>query len=166
MVRTAFILCTCRVSELQIQKYLKYCLGEAPRPLWGCPAGWGAYLGGEAHNTSCSPFACEATSCSHCACCLSVLLCTNAAQGAVGGDEDSQKGWHLSAHCLACVQSCSPGLWTAMCPRRKQCAAPAACLGAAGRRWRKSSSRWVSRLVTGRVGQRWGELLREDNVCA
>jgi len=33
-------------SEDQINSYLDNTLGRAPRPAWGCPDGWGAYLGG------------------------------------------------------------------------------------------------------------------------
>ena len=41
-----------RISEEQIKSYLDHTLGEAPRPPWGVPGGWGAYLAGE-----CSPSA-------------------------------------------------------------------------------------------------------------
>ena len=34
-----------RISEEQIKSYLENTLGEAPRPQWGCPGGWGNYLG-------------------------------------------------------------------------------------------------------------------------
>lgn len=33
-----------RISEDQIKSYLENTLGEAPRPPWGCPGGWGSYL--------------------------------------------------------------------------------------------------------------------------
>ena len=32
-----------RISEDQIKSYLDGALGEAPRPLWGLPGGWGDY---------------------------------------------------------------------------------------------------------------------------
>jgi hypothetical protein len=35
-----------RISEEQIKSYLENTLGEAPRPVWGCPGGWGDYLCG------------------------------------------------------------------------------------------------------------------------
>lgn len=35
-----------RISEEQIKSYLNNVLGEAPRPEWGVPGGWGAYLSG------------------------------------------------------------------------------------------------------------------------
>ena len=35
-----------RISEEQIKSYLENTLGEAPRPAWGCPGGWGAYISG------------------------------------------------------------------------------------------------------------------------
>ena len=36
-----------RISEEQIKAYLDATLGEAPRPSWGVPQGWGAYLAGD-----------------------------------------------------------------------------------------------------------------------
>ena len=35
-----------RISEEQIKTYLDSILGEAPRPDWGVPQGWGAYISG------------------------------------------------------------------------------------------------------------------------
>ena len=35
-----------RISEEQIKGYLDSTLGEAPRPTWGVPGGWGEYLAG------------------------------------------------------------------------------------------------------------------------
>ena len=35
-----------RISEEQIKNYLDSILGEAPRPDWGVPQGWGAYISG------------------------------------------------------------------------------------------------------------------------
>ena len=35
-----------RISEEQIKSYLEATLGEAPRPSWGVPQGWGNYLAG------------------------------------------------------------------------------------------------------------------------
>lgn len=35
-----------RISERQISAYLDNTLGEAPRPNWGVPNGWGEYLAG------------------------------------------------------------------------------------------------------------------------
>ena len=35
-----------RISEEQIKSYLENTLGEAPRPSWGVPQGWGGYLSG------------------------------------------------------------------------------------------------------------------------
>ena len=35
-----------RISEEQIKAYLEATLGEAPRPQWGVPDGWGSYLAG------------------------------------------------------------------------------------------------------------------------
>ena len=35
-----------RISEEQIKSYLDSALGEAPRPSWGVPNGWGEYLSG------------------------------------------------------------------------------------------------------------------------
>ncbi|KAK9820348.1 hypothetical protein WJX72_009310 [[Myrmecia] bisecta] len=35
-----------RISEEQIKHYLDYTLGEAPRPAWGVPGGWGEYMSG------------------------------------------------------------------------------------------------------------------------
>jgi hypothetical protein len=35
-----------RISEDQIKSYLENTLGEAPRPPWGIPQGWGKYLAG------------------------------------------------------------------------------------------------------------------------
>ena len=35
-----------RISEEQIKLYLNSTLGDAPRPEWGVPGGWGAYLSG------------------------------------------------------------------------------------------------------------------------
>jgi hypothetical protein len=35
-----------RVSEEQIRRYLEASLGEAPKPEWGLPVGWGQYLAG------------------------------------------------------------------------------------------------------------------------
>ena len=35
-----------RISEEQIKIYLDSTLGEAPRPTWGIPSGWGDYLAG------------------------------------------------------------------------------------------------------------------------
>lgn len=35
-----------RISEEQIKSYLENTLGEAPRPPWGIPEGWGKYLAG------------------------------------------------------------------------------------------------------------------------
>lgn len=32
-----------RISEDQIKSYLENALGEAPRPTWGLPNGWGDY---------------------------------------------------------------------------------------------------------------------------
>ena len=32
-----------RISEDQIKSYLDNALGEAPRPAWGLPGGWGDY---------------------------------------------------------------------------------------------------------------------------
>jgi len=34
------------ITAEQIKSYLEQTLDEAPRPQWGCPGGWGAYLGG------------------------------------------------------------------------------------------------------------------------
>ena len=42
-----------RISEEQIKSYLENTLGEAPRPVWGCPGGWGDYLCG-ASGQECS----------------------------------------------------------------------------------------------------------------
>lgn len=36
-----------RISEDQIKLYLDSALGEAPRPTWGVPSGWGEYLAGK-----------------------------------------------------------------------------------------------------------------------
>lgn len=36
-----------RISEDQIKNYLSSTLGDAPRPKWGVPDGWGAYLAGK-----------------------------------------------------------------------------------------------------------------------
>ena len=36
-----------RISEEQIKNYLDTILGEAPRPDWGVPQGWGAYISGK-----------------------------------------------------------------------------------------------------------------------
>jgi hypothetical protein len=35
-----------RISEEQIKSYLTNVLGEAPKPEWGVPGGWGTYLSG------------------------------------------------------------------------------------------------------------------------
>ena len=32
-----------RISEDQIKSYLDNALGDAPRPAWGLPGGWGDY---------------------------------------------------------------------------------------------------------------------------
>ena len=37
-----------RISEERIKYFLDCTLGEAPRPSWGVPQGWGEYLAGEA----------------------------------------------------------------------------------------------------------------------
>ena len=36
-----------RISEERIKYFLDSTLGEAPRPSWGVPQGWGEYLAGE-----------------------------------------------------------------------------------------------------------------------
>ena len=36
-----------RISEERIKYFLDCTLGEAPRPSWGVPQGWGEYLAGE-----------------------------------------------------------------------------------------------------------------------
>ena len=36
-----------RISEERIKYFLDSTLGEAPRPAWGVPQGWGEYLAGE-----------------------------------------------------------------------------------------------------------------------
>lgn len=35
-----------RISEEQIKVYLDSTLGDAPRPAWGIPNGWGDYVAG------------------------------------------------------------------------------------------------------------------------
>ena len=42
-----------RISEEQIKSYLENTLGEAPRPAWGCPGGWGAYISGALGTSVC-----------------------------------------------------------------------------------------------------------------
>ncbi len=36
-----------RISEERIKYFLDCTLGEAPRPSWGVPQGWGEYLAGD-----------------------------------------------------------------------------------------------------------------------
>ena len=45
-----------RISESQIKHFLDSTLGEAPRPEWGLPNGWGAYLAGEPHTSPAMSF--------------------------------------------------------------------------------------------------------------
>ena len=40
-----------RISEDQIKSYLENALGEAPRPIWGLPNGWGDYC-----SSGCLPY--------------------------------------------------------------------------------------------------------------
>lgn len=35
-----------RISEDQIKSYLENALGDAPKPVWGLPGGWGEYCAG------------------------------------------------------------------------------------------------------------------------
>ena len=64
-----------RISEEQIKSYLENTLGEAPRPVWGCPGGWGSYLCGAAPGRAKCTYARACT----CACVLSASLA-----GAIG----------------------------------------------------------------------------------
>ena len=36
-----------RISEDQIKSYLENALGNAPKPVWGLPGGWGEYCAGD-----------------------------------------------------------------------------------------------------------------------
>lgn len=42
-----------RISEDQIKSYLENALGDAPKPVWGLPGGWGEYCTGDAHCLAC-----------------------------------------------------------------------------------------------------------------
>ena len=53
-----------RISEERIKYFLDSTLGEAPRPAWGVPQGWGEYLAGEdtpapTDGPSCSGLKCS-----------------------------------------------------------------------------------------------------------
>ena len=60
-----------RISEEQIKSFLENTLGQAPRPAWGVPQGWGGYLSGvvpglsqqvtdpAAHNSMASLLTCK-----------------------------------------------------------------------------------------------------------
>lgn len=44
-----------RISEDQIKSYLDNTMGDAPRPQWGVPQGWGKYLAGAAPSSRICP---------------------------------------------------------------------------------------------------------------
>lgn len=46
-----------RISEERIKSFLDNTLGEAPRPSWGVPHGWGQYLSGTKTNIMALPAA-------------------------------------------------------------------------------------------------------------
>lgn len=142
-----------RISEDQIKNFLDKTLGEAPRPAWGVPNGWGYYLSGAcregtregagALKTGGTAFPAAERPCR----CLrqqpvQLSVLPAAALGCPRPtDAHPQTQTSSLAPAPACwrppaclhAQCCSRGARAASSPRNRPCAAPSASRDAAGR---------------------------------